>query len=303
MVLAVGGLVALTGVSSASASASPHTVASISARGVVIDTGASTADPKSTISRAFPLLVNPQSNVAPSPDFFTAGTCAYVNGAAQCANPCVTPQLGFPETNFSATCTSYLLQAINNARASEGITAMVLPSNWYSLSVPQQLFVVANLERTARGMPAYLGINVALSANAQAAANSDSDPSVAKGFVEALDPGRYPAMGGAWSAGFNVLAADYTWMYEDGWGGSPADTSNIACTSPSSLGCWAHRDELLGSDPAFNPGVGATSTTSEMGVGYALVNGSGSFVDLIERPAHTPPAMVFTWANELKTGY
>jgi len=38
-------------------------------------------------------------------------------------------------------------------------------------------------------------------------------------------------------------------------------------------------------------------------VGYALVNGSGSFVDLIERPAHTPPAMVFTWANELKTGY
>ncbi len=249
------------------------------------------------------LLVNPLSNVAPSPNFFSAGSCSSVNGVTQCANPCLTTQLAFPETNSSVACTNYLLQAINNARSSEGVTAMVLPSNWYSLTVPQQLFVVANLERTARGLPPYLGINASLTVNAQAAANSDRDPSIAKGFVDATDGGGYPAMGGAWSAGFNVLAADYTWMYEDGWGGSAATTSNTACTSATSIGCWAHRDELLGSDPAFNPGVGATSTTSEMGVGYAVVDGSGSFVDLVERPAHNPPAMTFTWAKEVKAGY
>jgi len=109
-------------------------------------------------------------------------------------------------------------------------------------------------------------------------------------------------MGGAWSGGFNVLAADYMWMYDDGWGGSVSATSNIACTSASAAGCWAHRDELLGSDPGFNPGVGLTSTNCEMGVGYAVVGGSGSYVDLIERPAANAPAMTFTWAQEVSAG-
>jgi hypothetical protein len=105
-------------------------------------------------------------------------------------------------------------------------------------------------------------------------------------------------MGGAWSGGFNVLAADYMWMYDDGWAGTLSATSNIACTSATTAGCWAHRDELLGSDPAFNPGVGLTCTTCEMGVAFAIVAASGSYVDLIERPAAKAPPMVFTWAQE-----
>jgi hypothetical protein len=179
---------------------------------------------------------------------------------------------------------------------------MVLPSNWFSLSTPEQLFVVANLERTARQLPPYLGINAVLSADSQRAAQADADPGVASGFADGTDPGGYPAMGGAWSAGFNVLAADYMWMYNDGWGGTIATTSNVACTSAAAGGCWAHRDELLGSDPGFNPGVGLTSTDCEMGVGYAVVNGSGSYVDLIERPAGNAPAMTFTWAQEVVAG-
>jgi hypothetical protein len=176
---------------------------------------------------------------------------------------------------------------------------MVLPSNWYSLSVPEQLFVVADLERTARGLPPYLGINAALSAQSQHAAEVNADPALASGFAVSTDPGGYPAMGGAWSGGFNVLASDYMWMYDDGWAGSVSATSNIACTSASAAGCWAHRDELLGSDPGFNPGVGINATNCEMGVGYAVVGASGSYVDLIERPAGNAPAMTFTWAQEL----
>jgi len=71
----------------------------------------------------------------------------------------------------------YILQAIKTLGAIEGVRPMVLPSNWFSLSVPDQLFVIADLERTARGLPPYLGINDALSANAQHAAASNSDPS------------------------------------------------------------------------------------------------------------------------------
>jgi len=67
-------------------------------------------------------------------------------------------------------------------------------------------------------------------------------------------------------------------------GGTAAKTSNIACTSAGSAGCWAHRDELLGSDPGYNQGVGLGCTNCEMGTGFAMVNAKASYVDLIEIP-------------------
>jgi uncharacterized protein YkwD len=44
------------------------------------------------------------------------------------------------------------LAAINHARASEGLPDLVLPNNYWQLSVPQQQFVLVNLERTSRGL-------------------------------------------------------------------------------------------------------------------------------------------------------
>jgi hypothetical protein len=248
-------------------------------------------------------IANPTVNLAPSPNFLQSGNCTSGAGGWSCANPCVTSAMTWPTYTNGAACTNYVLEAINAGRSDEGLAPMVLPTNWYSLSVGQQLFVVANLERTARGLPAYLGLNAALSANAQRAAQTDSDPSVASGFDIGTDAQGSPGMGGAWSAGFSVLAADYIWMYDDGWGGSVAATSNVVCTSAKAAGCWAHRDELLGSDPGYNPGVGLNCTDCEMGTGFAVVSGSGSFVDLVELPKGTPPAMTFTWAQELSEGY
>jgi hypothetical protein len=215
----------------------------------------------------------------------------------------VTSSLTWSAYNNTQGCTTYILQAINVARADENLAAMVLPSNWYTLSPAQQLFVVANMERIARGLPAYLGINAALSANAQHAAQLNTDPTQAAGFAIGLDAQGDPGLGGAWAEGFSVLAADYFWMYDDGWGGSAATTSNIDCTSPSAAGCWGHRDELLGSDAPYNPGVGLNCQVCEMGTGFAQVNNSSSMVDLIELPNGTPPAMTFTWAQELALGF
>lgn len=247
--------------------------------------------------------LNPAANIAPSPNFLQSGNCTSSAGSWSCDNPCVTSSMTWPAYTNNAGCTNYVLGAINVGRSAEGLAPMVLPTNWYSLSQAQQLFVVANLERTARGLPAYLGLNSALSANAQRAAKTNVDPSVASGFVIGNDAQGSPGMGGAWSAGFSVLAADYIWMYDDGWGGSVATTSNIACTSARAAGCWGHRDELLGSDPGYNPGVGLNCSNCEMGTGFAVANGSGSYVDLVEIPKGTPPAMTFTWAQELSQGY
>ena len=270
----------------------PTTVAPITT--TTVKSPPATKAPALTIS-------NPSSNIAPSPDFLVAGACSVVNGVWSCANPCVvgTTALSWPGYTNGVDCTNYILGAINNARSVEGVRPMVLPSNWFVLTTSEQLFVVADLERTARGLPPYVGINAALSADAQHAAATNRDPSIATGFPMADDAQGSAGFGGAWSSGFNVLAADYIWMYDDSWGGSAAKTSNIVCTSAGAPGCWAHRDELLGSDPGYNPGVGLGCTNCEVGTGFAMVNGDSSFVDLIEIPKGSLPSMTFTWANDV----
>jgi hypothetical protein len=192
-----------------------------------------------------------------------------------------------------------VLRAIDRARKLEGVAPMALPSNWQRLSVPEQLFVLADLERIARGLRPYLGLNAALTGEARHASALASDPSLAPGFAVGVDAQGYDGMGGAWSSGFSPLGADYVWMYDDGWGGSASRTYNSACSSATSTACWAHRDELLGFDPRFNPGVGLGCRTCEMGTGFGVVQGSSSFVDLIELPAGRPPAMTFRWATNV----
>jgi hypothetical protein len=241
--------------------------------------------------------VNPTANIAPVPALLSSGSCTSSSGVVTCENPCVSTTGTWPVLSAPGACDNYVLTAINNARAYEGVGAMVLPSNWSSLSIQEQLFVLANLERTARGYPAYLGLNAALSAAAEHAAALASDPTAAPGFAVGTDSSGFSGIGGAWSQGYNTLVADYYWMYSDGWSGST--TSNIDCTGPSAPGCWGHRDELLGSAPGYNPGVGLGCTTCEMGAGYAVVGGSSSYVDLIELPAGDSPAMTFTWASEV----
>ncbi len=262
---------------------------------------ASTAAAPALSAAAQSLLthLNPSANIAPAPNYLSSGNCVQTANGWSCANPCVTSTMAWPTVDNSVACTAYLLEAIDAARAVEGIGPMVLPSNWYQLSASEQLFVVLDLERTARGLPPYAGINAVLSREAQSAAQAQSDPSRAPGFPLATDAQGYPALDGTWATGFSVLAADYAWMYNDGWGGSASSTSNVDCTSANSSGCWSHRDELLGQDPGFNPGVGLDCTTAEVGVGVAIVNGSGSFVDLIEAPARTAPPMTFTWAADV----
>jgi hypothetical protein len=241
---------------------------------------------------------NPAANITASPNILSSGPCTGHPGKVSCTNPCVSKASKLPVGSATPDCDAYVIRAINNARAHESVRPMTLPSNWTNLTIKQQLFVLVNLERVDRGYPAYLGLNAALSMNAQSAAAANRDPSIAVGFAIGNDAVGYPGMGGSWSSGYSPLVADFYLMYSDGWAGNPASTANIACTSSAAPGCWAHRDQLLGADPHFNPGVGLRCTTCEVGSGFALVNGTPSYTNLIELPAGAPPTMTFTWASE-----
>ena len=240
---------------------------------------------------------NPAANLAPVPNFSTSGACAIQGGVSTCANPCIANVHKWPTSVNSTACTNYLLRAIDRARTSEGLGAMRLPTNWLSLNSSQQIFVVIDLEREARGLPAYLGLNSDLTTAALRAAKLGQDPKAAPGFVMGQDASGAAGIDGVWAAGYSALMADYLWMYDDGWGGKSA-TPNEDCTSARAAGCWSHRDEILGSDPGYNPGVGAHCTTCEVGAA-GVSRGSGSFTALIELPAGAPPAMTFTWARNV----
>ena len=250
---------------------------------------------------------NPATNLAPSPNFLSSGNCHGTSAVKPCANPCVrmvgsrwNRHAAFPAFSGTPACTKFVLRALNTARSNEDLPAIVLPTNWFQLKPQEQLFVIVDLERTARNLPPYLGLNRQLHASAQSAAAHEVDPAYAPGFRTGLDAEGVPGMGSTLAMAYTTLEADYVWMYDDGWGGSPSLTPNIACTFAGATGCWGHRDELLGFDGTNDFGVGLHCTTCEMGTGFAIVHGTATFTSLIELPAGTPPPMYFTWAKNVE---
>jgi len=239
---------------------------------------------------------NPSANIPAPSSFDSTGPCTVVPGGYSCPQaPCfqgVVPNLqqAFTTLQENSACTSAALSAIDSARAGEGVGPMELPSNWASLSVPEQVFVATNLERVDRGVPALVGLAGELDSDAQAGAAAGEDPALAQSYGSINSS----ASGAIWAGGqLNPLLADYDWMYADGY--SDTQGGNIDCTSPSATGCWGHRDIMLG---AY---TGTTCSTCVMGAGYATTAADGyhlSYTGVFVKP-HTPVTnFVFTWAQE-----
>jgi hypothetical protein len=158
-------------------------------------------------------VADPKDNVLPFPDY--TRVCSE-NGV-----------------DNSVTCVNAALDAINRAHTLEGIRPMVLPAGFAQLTVPDQLFVVVNLERVDRGLPAFSGLTTALNENAQRGADDANDPP---------DPGTAYVLDDAeWAGGSsNGLDADYGWMYDDGY-----NSGNLDCLHRGASGCWGHRKGIL----------------------------------------------------------
>jgi hypothetical protein len=248
-------------------------------------------------------LANPATNRQPPLFSTNGGRCSPPPGASSstpssswdCQSPCL-PHYNDFAFNGSPACNDLLLASINEAQAAEHLRGFTLPSNFTLLTVPQQMFVLVDLERISRGVPPLVGLSPSLGPPAQAAAREAEDPTFQPvyGQVKVWYPraGGMYAFGGAWSGNqVNALAAMFGWMYDDGWGGK-GTTRNIACNGPTATGCWGHRDELLGEY------TGTTCTDCIAGGGYASPaerNWAESYVLLLVRPVQFPTPLVFTW--------
>jgi hypothetical protein len=211
-------------------------------------------------------IPDPAHNIQPDPDY--TRVCAG-NGV-----------------DDSASCVGAALDAINHAHALEGVRPMVLPSGFAQLSVPQQLFVVVNLERADRGLPVFSGLTAGLDANAQRGANDANDPPDT-GSSYVLDDAE-------WAGGSsNGLDAVYGWMYDDGY-----NSGNLDCRRRGAAGCWGHRKGLL-DDFGSGPNLVMGSAISTTGDHHGGDNGGTSMavtLAVANAPAHT---LLYTWGQVL----
>jgi hypothetical protein len=274
---------------------------------------------------------NPSADIAPDPNF---DDCT-ASGVCTEGPPCYTSTLAAAFT--SAACEQDELQAIDNARAKEGVGPMYLPPDYNSLSGVDQLLVVIDLERVDRGLPPFAGTVATLDTVAQGGAHVSGQPagtfedpafpahfSVGPGSVLAYECHATRVQhvscagsgnpGDSISAGSNISAldADYSWMYNDGFGGP-----NFDCKTPKTAGCWGHRDNILGHYPTATrfisgPWGSKVATVSRrkavpvMGAGWLQPNGTGhlegNWTAIFASVTGKTPPLVYTWKQALAAG-
>lgn len=232
-------------------------IASIVVAGTLVVTGLSASIGVSTAAAA----TDPATNVPASPAYWS--TCADSGPA-------------------SSTCTSAVLAAVNHARSLEGVGPMMLPAGFASLTPAQQTFVVSNLERVDRGLQPAAGMVATLDNSAQTGANNEADPTLASWTIGPFNANRW---GSNWAGDLNALAADYDWMYADGWG--PNGSFNMDCTGPGAAGCWGHRHNILSTygGEKLITGTGYARKSQWTSIAQIFVAGSGSY-----------PPFVMSWA-------
>jgi hypothetical protein len=162
----------------------------------------------------------------------------------------------------SSSCVQAEVAAINSGRTREHLAAFVLPGDWSSLTVAQQLLAITNDERSVRGLRLVSGLSSSLNAQAQTGANNNADPTLSGWVVDGMQ-----AYG--WASNWAItpggpLYSDFLWMYDDGLG-----SGNIDCTSSDTSGCWGHRHNILmWGDPS-------TSTSLLLGAAEASTQWDG----------------------------
>jgi hypothetical protein len=223
---------------------------------------------------------NPSRSLPPLPNFFLLPSCAHGKDGSRC--------------------NTAILRAIARARRRlEKMTGMSFSLAAYLKLRPiEQIFVAANLERIARGLPPAVVLTRSLDRIAQAGANADTDPLLRR-VPDPLPGGGRPAgLGGNWAGGWdNALGADYGWMYDDG-----LHSPNVDCTRAHPRGCWGHRDNILGT---FASRLICAGRRHELAMGAGHVRSGKRFGDsetqlFVGVCGPTPTDVVLTWRKAMR---
>ena len=171
------------------------------------------------------------------------------------------------------------LGRLEAARSAAGVRPLVLPANFASLTPDEQLVLLINNERLSRGLaPGLVSRVAAPQVMAGLFHGRDPVPLVSLPGIIATDTiWGWSSLDGATSSSVTAAALeyiDYSWVYNDGWNGSLAATTNVDCTGPGAPGCWGHRQavlspDLTGATLVIVPGVAYTTQDHQIGTSAA----------------------------------
>ena len=142
---------------------------------------------------------NPPKSLPPTPNFYAFCT----SGALE----------------LTVACNSKIVAAIDHARSTEPVGPLQFNlQKFLRLSVADQLFAIADLERVTRGEPPMAALTTQLDNVSKAGAAAGRDPELSATTLSGGAEMR------AWGSNFadgteSPLGSDYGWMYDDGYGG------------------------------------------------------------------------------------
>lgn len=239
-------------------------------------TSATASASQSQVSRVRLTL---SKSIAPSPRFLVANVC------------------GTSGPSNTTACLETIIKAIDNARRTEPVHAVRTTFNvtaFEKLTYAEQLFVIADMERTARGIAPIAGLTTQLNSLASAAASGQRDPAAA--LPLRLNGGGVATYYGSnWAEGTaNALGADYYWMYDDG-----PNSPNADCPRAGAPGCWGHRENVLGAyaNTAFCPSGDKVTTVMGAAEVTSKIAFSPSIAEIFTNSCGSSPTMYFTWTQ------
>jgi hypothetical protein len=192
-----------------------------------------------------------------------------------------------------------ILPLVNDARRTqEGLGPLSFNLARYNkLAIPEQLFVIANLERVSRGETPIYGLWSELNSAAATGARLGRDPEP--------PPNWDSAFSSIWAGTPNsrsqaVFFADFGWMYEDG---PPPyhGINNLDCTHRGAEGCWGHRDAILEKAPSVSFDDGSPVLLAGAAGGIGNYKGTTSLTMAFAWVDGVPKTgIVYTWARAVK---
>jgi hypothetical protein len=192
--------------------------------------------------------------------------------------------------DHSPVCLDESVALLNSGRRSEHLGPLVLPANWRRLTVPQQMFVMTDLERTARGLPPDSGLARDWDAAATAGAAAGTDPTTAGSGAHGFES--------IWAGGMpNPIIAMLGLIYNDAFYRDGA-SQNIDCTQTNKTGCWGHRGAELHDTSQFS-----CETLCAMGAGYSpkAFDGHESYAEVFGAyGGDNQDPLTFLWLAEVR---
>ncbi len=193
------------------------------------------------------------------------------------------------------TCIDAGVYYLDQARAQLGEPPYALPADFASLTPPEQMFILTNLDRIQYGLPPMTGLTAAL-----------DDDAYTTGIKQDADPyptdtsGEINEYTSNWAAGYDNAPMAYEgWMYDDGLGSDNAD-----CSSSHRSGCWDHRHDVLwkfAPDDVLAMGA-ASGRGPGVDRGYTLLLVAGFPADPGSGDPGWMPDYSYTWSQAVADG-